>query len=198
MKTINLVLFLAVLALFSCRTTKHIQKVKDAQIQVLDSETNEVSNVVTVEDVQETYEKKLDTVIKVKTKAKATVKPEKGKTVSADVFDSLGNKLGKIKASLNIQGDAIDLDIDLTREVHATVQETGQKSSKKQTTEDTHKESAITQRTESRHETVNRDVERKTDFWQWAKLGLLALVIFGLVLNWKRIWNFLKRKILRK
>ena len=86
--------------LFSCRTTKHIQKEKSEthQVKTRDSTANESTKTVTDEHSEEIYERDLDTTIKpepVKGKAKIP-KPRPGKIDTADVFDSLGNKLDQV------------------------------------------------------------------------------------------------------
>jgi len=108
------ILIIAVL-LFSCRTTKHIQKEKSEthQVKTRDSTANESTKTVTDEHSDETYERDLDTTIKpnpIKGKAKIP-KPIPGIVDTTDVFDSLGNKLGQ--SSLNEQRNALNIDSSL-------------------------------------------------------------------------------------
>lgn len=191
---------LLLVCLFSCKTTRHIQKEKQSvvEVQKKDSTGKESSNVATIEHTEEQYKRDIDTTLNVKVKGSAKVnKPEKGKTDSAAVYDSLGNKLGVVRASLNVQGDALILDIDLNKQVTAKVHEEGSKKSNKKTNEEKHSESAIhaQNQRETSSEVVHKDVERKTDVWAWIKWIAGVLALLALILNYKRIWAWLLTKI---
>lgn len=191
--------------LFSCRTTKHIQKEKSEthQVQTKDSLVQESAKTVTEKNTEETYERDIDTTITPKpVKGKAKIpKPTPGKTDTTTVYDSLGNKLGQVASSLDEQSNALNLDFNLQPpDVHANLHEKGTKKSGEKKTQDNNKSAALhsTNQVDAKNENATRDVVRKTDVWAWIKWIAIGAAVLALIIYRGHIWKWLKNKILKK
>lgn len=198
------ILIVAVL-LFSCRTTKHIQKERSEthQVQTKDSTAKELTKTVTDEHSEETYERDLDTTIKpepVKGKVKIP-KPRPGKVDTTDVFDSLGNKLGQVASSLDEQSNALNLNFNLQPpDVHAKLHEKGTKKNDKKTTQDNTKQAALHSKdqADTKNEQANKDVVRKTDIWAWIRWIATGIALLALFIYRGKIWKWFKNKLIKK